>query len=272
MNELAKRVGIALIGIPLLVAMVWRGQWVFFLLTAVIGLGGQWEMYRMTRAKGALPSERFGYAITLLILLAVMHPLPELMALAGLLLMFTLLGEMFRNSGSALINSGATWTGIVYPGLPAAALLALRIHGTAWGIAHPAGYLLTVFAAIWANDTFAYFSGRAWGKHKLFPRVSPKKSVEGLLGGVAGTLAVFGLAWSMQWYAFSAVAAIGSALIVGLLGPAGDLVESWFKRDSGLKDSSSLLPGHGGILDRFDSLLFVAPWLLIFHIFLIRFL
>ncbi len=265
MKELWSRILVAVAGIPVLIFLIWQGSWYFFFLTAVIGLAGQWEIYRMLRQKEARAFELPGYTLTLLLMFCIMQPsmLPAMLML--LVLQFILLAEMFRNTASALLNVGATLTGIIYPGLPAAALLWLRIDGGQQGIAHPAAYILTVFVAIWANDTFAYFTGKSLGRHKLFERVSPKKSIEGLLGGIAGTFMVFFTVYYMQWYPLGLEEAIFNSLIVGLTGPAGDLVESWFKRDSGLKDSSQLLAGHGGILDRFDSLLFVAPFLVILY-------
>ena len=108
--------------------------------------------------------------------------------------------------------------------------------------------------------------GKSLGKHKLFKRVSPNKSVEGAVAGVVGSILVFLIVKWIEFVPISYVFAIISGLIVGIIGQLGDLVESWFKRDAGVKDSSNILPGHGGILDRFDSLLFVSPAFLILYI------
>jgi phosphatidate cytidylyltransferase len=111
--------------------------------------------------------------------------------------------------------------------------------------------LLTCIALIWTNDTGAYLVGKPWGKHKLLPRISPGKSWEGLLGGVVLASLVSGLliGWSHAW--------IGGVL--GLVATAGDLLESSWKRGHGIKDSGSILPGHGGVLDRFDGFVFAVP-------------
>ncbi len=265
MKELLSRVLVAVAGIPALIFLIWQGGWYFFVLSAAIGLAGQWEMYRMSAEKGARAFQAPGYLITLLAMLYVMHPHPWIPTTILLLFQFILLAEMFRNTASAILNLGATLNGILYPGLLAAALLWLRTEGGNNGVSHPAAYILTVFVAIWANDTFAYFTGKSLGRRKLFERVSPKKSIEGLLGGIAGTFLVFFTVYFFQWYSLGGSEALFNSLIVGLAGPLGDLVESWFKRDSGLKDSSQILAAHGGILDRFDSLLFVAPFLVIFY-------
>ncbi|HHE54472.1 MAG TPA: phosphatidate cytidylyltransferase, partial [Caldithrix abyssi] len=110
--------------------------------------------------------------------------------------------------------------------------------------------------AIWICDTFAYFLGKQFGKHRLFERVSPKKSWEGAVAGLVGALLTYLLVYFLQIIPITIYVAIVGGLIVGIVGQFGDLVESWFKRDAKVKDSSNLLPGHGGILDRFDSVMF----------------
>ncbi len=117
--------------------------------------------------------------------------------------------------------------------------------------------MLFVACCVWATDTFAYFVGRACGKHKFSPALSPKKTVEGFIGGLVGAIvvgAVFGHWLSYSWLQGAIVGAIA-----GSLGPLGDLFESGLKRELGIKDFGNIMPGHGGALDRFDSLMFVAP-------------
>jgi phosphatidate cytidylyltransferase len=120
--------------------------------------------------------------------------------------------------------------------------------------------VLLAYAATWGNDTLAYFAGRALGRHQLYPRISPKKTWEGFAGGVLGS--VLG-ALVVRFYFLphlSAETCVILGLGASLLGPAGDLCESMLKRAAGVKDSGKLLPGHGGLLDRIDALLFVVPW------------
>ncbi|MGB8930132.1 MAG: phosphatidate cytidylyltransferase, partial [Anaeromyxobacteraceae bacterium] len=122
------------------------------------------------------------------------------------------------------------------------------------------GWVLMAFAVTWGNDTFAYFAGLNFGRHKLYERISPKKSWEGALGGVAGALAGAFLVRTFLLPGLGAPTVLAVALGGSILGPLGDLSESMVKRAAGVKDSGKLIPGHGGVLDRIDALLFVAPW------------
>lgn len=130
----------------------------------------------------------------------------------------------------------------------------------------PPALIMSVLLLIWANDSFAYLFGRKIGKTPLFPRLSPNKTWEGTLSGVLGSIVAAFLAYSLfvnDWENLNAVnilTLVGAALVLGFVGTAGDLVESMFKRQMGIKDSGNLLPGHGGVLDRFDSLFLVIPF------------
>jgi phosphatidate cytidylyltransferase len=123
--------------------------------------------------------------------------------------------------------------------------------------------VLTAFILVWANDSFAYLSGMTFGKHKLFERITPKKTWEGFLGGLLATLLV---AWLLRSYNDVGKSFIWEleALFIGIAAVFGDFVESFFKRKAGVKDSGKIMPGHGGILDRIDSLLFVFPVVFIY--------
>ena len=116
-----------------------------------------------------------------------------------------------------------------------------------------------LLVSIWASDTFAYFIGKNFGKHRLAPQISPKKTVEGLAGSALGSLLV--IAVFHKWLGFSIYTALGIGAAAGILGQAGDLMESACKRVFNIKDSSGLIPGHGGMLDRIDSFIFTAPFL-----------
>ncbi|HLB00930.1 MAG TPA: phosphatidate cytidylyltransferase [Bacteroidota bacterium] len=189
--------------------------------------------------------------------------------------------EIFRNDGSAVLNIASTVTGIMYVSLFFGTFIGLRevfVQGdfpayryfpveTAassaamwdevyrWG-----GYtVISVLSMIWICDTAAYHTGAAIGRHKLFPRVSPNKTWEGAVAGFVFAIlsALAARALVLDYLGVGDALVLGG--IVGTFGQLGDLFESSLKRDAGVKDSSNLLPGHGGVLDRFDSLLFVAP-------------
>ena len=131
--------------------------------------------------------------------------------------------------------------------------------------------IIGLFILIWTNDTFAYIVGKSMGKHKLFERISPKKTIEGFLGGIL--FAVFAgylisklyIKASPKFSEKSILIWCIIALIVGIIGTIGDLIESKFKRIAGVKDSGKIMPGHGGILDRLDSVIFVAPFVFLFY-------
>lgn len=125
--------------------------------------------------------------------------------------------------------------------------------------------VIALFVLIWSNDTFAYLSGRMFGKTKLFERVSPKKTIEGLIGGVVLTL-LFSVVLSYFFSFMPLIIWVGTAILVSVFGTLGDLVESQFKREVNVKDSGSIMPGHGGLLDRLDSVIFVLPFVFLFYI------
>ena len=125
--------------------------------------------------------------------------------------------------------------------------------------------LLGAFILVWVNDSFAYLVGKNFGKHKLLERISPNKTIEGFIGGVVFTILASILI--SQFYTFFSVTLwIITALIISIFGTLGDLVESKFKREAGVKDSGNIMPGHGGILDRLDSVIFVIPFLYILYL------
>lgn len=124
--------------------------------------------------------------------------------------------------------------------------------------------IIGIFLIIWANDTFAYIVGRMIGKHKLLERISPKKTIEGFAGGLVFAIAVSYIL--SRFYTFLSPAIwIASAVIIVIFGSLGDLVESQFKRNAGVKDSGTIMPGHGGVLDRLDSIIFAIPFLFLFY-------
>lgn len=163
--------------------------------------------------------------------------------------------ELFRKSAHAAGNWASLWFGPMILALPLGCLLLVSVnqHG---------GYepwrVLFFFFFMWASDTGAYFSGRAFGKHKLFERHSPKKTWEGFFGGMAVAALTGIAAWKVLGQ-LPMAAWMGIGALMAVSGTMGDLLESMLKRQAGIKDSGNLLPGHGGVLDRFDSTFFSAP-------------
>lgn len=179
--------------------------------------------------------------------------------LIGILLL--LIYELFRDKSSAIINLGTTLLGIFYIGLFSSTLIGIREIYSGFSYEYQNGGLLIIsmMITIWMCDSAAYFLGTAFGKHRLFPRVSPKKSWEGAVAGFIFSIATMIFMKSVLIDFLTMNQAITIGIIIGSFGQIGDLIESLIKRDANVKDSSDIIPGHGGILDRFDSLLYSAP-------------
>lgn len=267
MSELSKRIIIAVFGIPFLLGMTWCGGWYFFALILLINITAQWEFYRLFQHKNIYPQTWTGITAGTLLLAGLQVENVIYFRIVLILVMLLILTvEMFRSNQNPGVQIAVTFLGIIYITGSLAAFLFLHKWSSSFfpEEQNPGFYfVLSIFAAIWICDTLAYTFGRLLGKHKLFEKVSPKKTVEGGVAGFIGSLLVFTCVKQLHILPLSWVMVLLFGAAVGILGQTGDLVESWFKRDAGVKDSSSLLPGHGGILDRFDSLLFVAPSLFI---------
>ena len=278
MSELTTRILLALVGIPLTLGLIFAGGWVFVAALGAVAAIGSWELYRMARAAGNEPLDNAGIALAAAIPLAVHAGYLGVFRVSltmAVLVFMALLATVIWARGTQrkpLVTLGLTVIGIIYPGL-VAYMYPLRYHDYAVGAL--AGTVLVMFpiAVTWATDTGAYAFGRMFGKRKLIPSVSPAKTIEGALGGLL--IAVLGtwlyVTFLMKPFAQLSVLPLGIVLFglaVGFVGQVGDLAESLLKRDAGVKDSGKLLPGHGGILDRFDSLLFVLPvaYLLLGHL------
>jgi phosphatidate cytidylyltransferase len=162
---------------------------------------------------------------------------------------------------NAVLGLGVAFLGIVYVPLLSSFLLLVRglPDGMAGSSAFGGKWLILLFATIWSCDTAAYFVGKSLGKHKLAPVISPNKTIEGAVGGIIGGFAAAYLCQGTFFREALPKDALVVGMVVGVIGQLGDLVESMLKRDAQVKDSSAIIPGHGGVLDRFDSLLFTLP-------------
>lgn len=273
MGELTKRILVAIFGIPLILILTYLGDWYFFSLILIITVVAQWEFYQIQLNKGIYPQDIIGIIIGVIILLGIqIDQLFYIVLVMIVAVMLIMVNEMFRKYTNVSSNIGVTLLGLIYIPLFLGTLLYMRhyVDLILPTIANAGFRFVTVMlATIWICDTFAYSFGSKFGKHKLYQKVSPNKSKEGAVAGLIGAILSYAVANCTGILPISWHASIAFGLAVGIVGQTGDLVESWFKRDTGVKDSSSLLPGHGGMLDRFDSLIFLSPAMLILVYFLL---
>jgi phosphatidate cytidylyltransferase len=274
-SETAIRTAVAAVGIPIAVAAMYLGGWVLAALLALCAVLAARELFRMAETKRALPLDAVGLVGAAgLIALAAVDPVrgidtPLLNAGLVVIVLAALTASIWQRgvAGEPLLSVAVTIMGAVYPALLAFALFLRHLPDTSdkgeVSPLHGTAILLFPVVLTWLSDTFAYFAGRMWGKKKLIPKVSPGKTVAGSLGAVIGTpLAAVGYSILLQRFPTWRMG-LGEALAFGILvsvaAQVGDLAESLLKRDVGVKDSGKLLPGHGGALDRFDSLFFTLP-------------
>ncbi len=256
-DRVLSRVLVGLWGIPLILGVTYVGGIPFALLITAISIVGLKEYFGIQNASGRNTMTILGNFCALCILLA-WAVRPELLSyvLISAFLMIAIVGTL---RGRSHYDIMATFTGLVYIPLFAGALIFLRNGSASQLIDIGKNYQLMgcVWGTVWICDTSAYAVGRAIGRHPLAPRLSPKKTIEGFVAGFLGALIFILICWKLEVIAFDI--AVVTGVSVGLVGQLGDLVESSLKRNAGIKDSGTILPGHGGILDRFDSLLMSAP-------------
>jgi phosphatidate cytidylyltransferase len=267
MRELTKRILVALIGIPAILGLTFLGGWFFFILILLISVVAQLEFYEMQKKKNFLPQRYNGIIAGILLLLGIQTGEWQPIGIGLVfILMLIMAFEMLRHHDNVSINVGITLVGILYIPLFLGTLIYTKsyVDDTFSGVQYSGfKYIMMILITIWICDTFAYAFGKTFGKHKLYEKVSPNKTIEGGVAGLMGAIVTVLIVKAFNILPMSWMSAIIIGFSVGLLGQMGDLVESWFKRDAGVKDSSTILPGHGGMLDRFDSLLFLSPSLLI---------
>ncbi|MCX7958129.1 MAG: phosphatidate cytidylyltransferase [Deltaproteobacteria bacterium] len=256
MGDFIKRLLSALLLLPPVLFLIYKGGIYINLIVGLVVVLCSIEYYRM------LGFEKLSLIISVCLSLAAYSGLVfsnendavfiiiPVFILAGLYVLFTI-----KDIKGSALRVSYLFTGIIYTGIFPAFIPFIRNHDSEKGFYN----LLTFLAVIWLSDTFAYFIGKSLGRHKLYEIVSPKKTIEGSLGGIAGGIAgvyiialFFGKCPSLPFVLLAGV-------VVNLAGQAGDLFESMFKRDAGIKDSGNLIPGHGGMLDRVDAIIFSAP-------------
>ena len=253
--------GIVLLAV-VLGAVLWS-PYSMLALMVLLACGSMTEFFRIARLCGARPLWRYATAVgavgIVLAFAAAAGFVPPSMPVCILPLLFVLfVAELYRGNEAPGSNIAWALAGLVYVALPFALLAAGSVYADGPNVGYAPLKVLGIVFVVWANDVGAYLFGSALGRHRLFERISPKKSWEGFCGGVlcavgvAVALARWQEASQWLWAGAGAVIAVGSVF--------GDLVESMLKRSVGLKDSGNAIPGHGGFLDRFDALILAVPF------------
>jgi phosphatidate cytidylyltransferase len=268
-SELTRRIIFAVIAAPASVAIVYWGDWALAIVLSVLAALAAWEFFRMARETGALPLEPAGIALAALLPIAVhaqrlgLYTLSLTAIVAMALVLFASTIWLRGPTGKPVSSVSITAFGVLYAGV-FSYIYALRYHDYAVGAAAGTALVFLPIFLTWTTDVGAYAFGRMFGRKKLIPSVSPGKTVEGAVGGLGLTIVICLLyvRFILMPYAQLGLTIQGAvlfAIVVSVAAQTGDLAESLLKREAGVKDSSSILPGHGGILDRFDALLFVMP-------------
>ena len=266
MNELLTRTISGIVFLVVVVTSVIVSPWTCAaLLLLVVGIG-TFEMCRLhgvMETKYLILSELFSVGAYVLAALVALHFLSmRWLILELVFLMLPFLFALFSTKYDHKTLFSSLYASLVFLVLPTSLMLFLYRYDL-FGLMAGAHLILLVFGLLWVNDIFAYLIGRLLGKHKLFERISPGKTIEGGLGGLVFTvIAMVVFCRYASW--ISVPAAVGMAAIAVIFGTLGDLCESMLKRQAGVKDSGKLIPGHGGLLDRFDSVLFSVPFIFVY--------
>lgn len=269
MSELTRRILFAVIAAPASIAIVYVGDWALAIMLSVLAALAAWELFRLAREAGNYPLDMAGIGLAALVPLAIhaqrrgVYTLTLTAIIAMVLVLFASTIWLRGPQGKPLSTVAITTFGVLYASL-FSYVYAIRYHDYAVGAGAGTVLVLLPVLLTWATDTGAYMFGRTFGKKKLIPSISPGKTVEGAVGGLGFTIIICLLyvRFILMPYAqlgLTIQGAILFAIVVSVTAQTGDLAESLLKREAGIKHSSNIIPGHGGILDRFDSLLFVMP-------------
>ena len=281
-SELTKRVLVAAVGIPLVVAAAWAGRWALGPALAFFAAGAAWELYLMAERKGVRPLRLPGLAAAAgTVLIATVHPsvaeaAPLLWVATIFFVLLMALVVIWERGveGQPLMAIAVTVLGALLPGGAMAHAIFLRhlpvgpnttaLDPELWVTLAGVSLVAYPLAVTWLTDSAAFFAGKKWGQRRLMPSVSPGKTVVGAVAGLLGGLLA---GWVMTEFVLQGWLGLGlhplrgalGGLVIGGISQMGDLAESVWKREAGIKDSGNFFPGHGGILDRMDSLLFTVP-------------
>ena len=264
LSNVGQRVIAGTIGGTLMISFICLSEWTYFILFFCICLLAMLEFYKLIGQAGIKPNKLFGitsgmtiYTIVFFIELGLLNFQFYFLLFPFLFLLFLI--ELFQNNEKPFVNIAFTFLGNIYIAFPFALLHACAFVYRDYHYEIILGLLLLV----WSNDIGGFFSGMLLGKNKLFVRVSPKKTWEGSLGGALMTI-ITSLILSLFYNNLNPIQWFAMAIIIIVIGSCGDLVESLLKRSLAIKDSGDVIPGHGGFLDRFDSLLLSAPFIAAF--------
>ena len=245
------RIITGVVGIALAAFVIMQGGWLYAAVAILLSFAAWHEVVAAFAHAGKPLASLAGFvAVSLFGTCAWLWNSEAFVAIATFAVLLVLVQAVFFHGRFTVDQACFSIAGIVYVGFCFSHLILLRFLAPEVMLQTPVGdmtlgcaFLWVMFLGTWASDTFAYFAGSFFGRHKMCPAISPKKTVEGFVGGLIGTTAV--------------VAALGVS--IALAATVGDLAESLIKRYTGIKDSGRLIPGHGGVLDRFDSVMFTAP-------------
>lgn len=265
-STILNRLPIILLGIPTVLYLIFIGGISFAIFITLVTMIALYEFYSLKKTEGLSPIRWLGILSSIPIgIFFYQYPYLDLSLSVSFLLgiiLIALTTELFRNKANSYENYSVTLGGVLYVSVLLGTMIALRNLDGDQGTR----ITLSMVISVWICDSAAYTIGMRWGKKKIFERVSPNKTILGTLGGIIGAMVtVFVLnEISFLGIELNIMQVIAFGLIVGIFGQLGDFVESLFKRDSKVKDSGKLLLGHGGVLDRFDSLIFTSPLTLMF--------
>ncbi len=276
MNNFWARTVTGLSMVFLLLFSLWYSHWLFAGIFLVVAILGIWEFYTLFSTEEIRPQKIYGTVCAVILYLVlylvntanldILSPrwyfFPVYAAMAMFFLSFII--EIYRKKQKPLENIAITATGVLYVSLPLSLLNLLDSPDSARFLGFPA-FLLGYFILTWLFDTAAYLFGKQFGKHKLFERISPKKTWEGTIAGAVVTgLTAIGFSYMVPGIVTADWLML--ALLIVVFGSFGDLAESSFKRSLRIKDSGNILPGHGGILDRFDTFFISAPFVFLYFV------
>lgn len=271
MSNILQRIITGTLFVGLIIGALWMGGFTSIFIMSLFLILGIVEFFNLFKTNEKIQLNTIQNSIALIVIYGIFiissldQKNREMIVLIFPVLFLLILSEIWRKKENPILNIGTIVLALVYLVVPFSLIILLTKESD-----HNNPFVISMFLLIWTNDTFAYLSGRFFGKTKLFERISPKKTWEGTIGGIVFTLIV-GFFISFWGDNNDLLFWLISALIIAPTAIFGDLLESLFKRSLNIKDSGNILPGHGGILDRFDATLFTVPffysWFIIYHYF-----